>query len=58
MASKLELDLWLRSVPLLKVPGEIRMGDIGGMRSTWLNGNQDPWFTMKDTISMDWKGFD
>ena len=41
MASKPNEDLWLRSVPLQEVIGEIRMGYIAGVRSTWVNGDQD-----------------
>ena len=58
MVSKSEVDLSLRSVSLLEVIGEIRMGDIERVTSTWLNGDQYQWLGMKDTRSLDKKGFD
>ena len=38
---KLEADLRLRSVRLLKVTSKIKMNDIAKKRSTWLNDDQD-----------------
>ena len=57
VASKSEVYLWLRLVPLLEVIGEIRMGDIAEVRSTLVNGDQDQWINMKGTRSMDMKEF-
>ena len=42
MASESDVDLWLRSIPLLKVTGEITIGDIAGVRSSmvkWWTGS-------------------
>ena len=58
VVSKSNVDLGLRSFPLQEVTGEIRMGDIARVRSTWVNGDQDQWLRMKDTISTYGKGFD
>ena len=57
VASKLDVNLCLRSTLAQGVRREIRMSNIVEVISTLVNGDQDQWLGMKGNISMNKNGF-